>query len=695
MFDCSIIIPVYNKASLTVQCLNTLLSRPRQGVSFEIIVVDDASTDMTPQVLVEYADRIRVLTQSANAGFSTACNRGAAAAVGRYLVFLNNDTIPQVGWLEELVGYAEGHPRAAVVGSKLLFLDGTIQHAGLVVAQDRYPRHIYAGFPADHPAVNKSRQFQMVTASCALFQRQPFEQVGGYDTAFCNGYEDVDLCLRLGELGQEVHYCHRSVLYHLESVSEGRFKDTEENVRTYRERWAHRVRPDDLQYYVEDGLIGVEHGLGYPVRLTISPRLAVIDDAAQKRQTDSLLNARARQMFALLKENTHLSVRVQEAEHQAAWATRHANGHVNGHVNGHGRGVVARPRPVTREPRLLFQGQIHRRSGEPSDRVISMIMPVKNAAERLREILPRILRQQTRDSIEIVAVDSGSSDETIEVLRQASATVVSIDPLAFNHGLTRNLGARHARGQVFVFLNKNTTPADDHWLANLVAPLDGDGRLAAVCSRVLPGPDADRLTYKDGINDLSASPQRRVRAITDPDEYRGMPHYQLREFINFHTVGTAIRPQVLKQIPFREVETIGEDILWAKEVLEAGHKLQHEPSSVVLHSHNFSPFEFLQLNVDDGIANRDMVGRQMADVDVVPTIFVLVRDDWHYLEKQCQLDADELERWRFASVLRRTGQIVGQWIGVNQDRMPGDLASALSRVNRTRAEAAEALPRLG
>ena len=472
----------------------------------------------------------------------------------------------------------------------------------------------------------------------------------------------------------------------------------DENTRIYRERWADRVRPDDLQYYVEDGLIGVEqgHGLGYPVRLTVSPQLAVIDDAARNRQTDSLLNARARQMFALLKENTHLSVRVKEAEHQATWATRggngHINGHVNGHVNGHGRGVIARPRPVTREPRLLFQGQIHQRLGEPSDRVISLIMPVKNAAGRLREILPRILQQQTRDSIEIVAVDSGSSDDTIEVLRQALATVVSIDPLAFNHGLTRNLGARHARGQVFVFLNKNTTPADDHWLANLVAPLDGDGRLAAVCSRVLPGPDADLLTYKDGINDLSASPQRRVRAITDPDEYRGLPHYQLREFINFHTVSAAIRPQVLRQIPFREVETIGEDILWAKEVLEAGYKLQHEPSSVVLHSHNFSPFEFLQLNVDDGIVNRNVVGRQVADVDVVPTIFALVRDDWHYLEKQCQLDAAELEQWRFSSVLRRTGQIVGQWIGVNQDRMPGDLASALSRVNRTRAEAAGRCP---
>ncbi len=693
MLECSIIIPAYNKASLTIQCLNTLLSRPREGVSFEIIVIDNGSTDMTPQVLIGYADSIRLLTQSANAGFSTICNRGAAAAAGRYLVFLNNDTIPQVGWLDELIGYAENHPRAAVIGSKLLFLDGTIQHAGLVIGQDRYPRHIYAGFPADHPAVNKSRRFQMVTAACVMFKRGPFEQVGGFDTAFWHGYEDVDICLRLGELGHEVHYCHRSVLYHLESVSEDRFKRVDENTRIYRERWADRVRPDDIKYYVEDGLIGVEHGhgLGYPVRLTVSPQLAVIDDAARNRQTDSLLNARARQMFALLKENTHLSVRVKEAEHQAVWATSGGNGH----NNGHSRGVVVRPRPVTREPRLLFEGQIHWRSGEPSGRVISLIMPVKNAAERLREILPRLLRQQTRDSIEIVAVDSGSSDDTLEVLRQASATVVAIDPLAFNHGLTRNLGARHARGQVFVFLNKNTTPADDHWLANLVAPLDGDDRLAAVCSRVVPGPEADLLTYKDGINDLSASPRRRVQVITDPVEYRGMPHYQLREFINFHTVSAAIQPQVLKQIPFREVKTIGEDILWAKEVLEAGYKLQHEPSSVVLHSHNFSPFDFLQLNVDDGIANRDVVGRQMADVEVVPTIFALVRDDWHYLEKQCQLDFAELERWRFASVLRRTGQIVGQWIGVNENRMPGDLASALSRVNSTRAATAGTLPRLG
>src|SRR5262245_35673773 len=256
---CSIIIPVFNKASLTRQCLDALLGRAPEADDGEVVVVDDGSTDATPRLLAGYGSRVRVVTHPRNVGFATACNDGAAAASGEYLVFLNNDTIPQAGWLDALAGYADRHPRAAVVGSKLLYPNDTIQHAGVVICRDRYPRHIYAGFPADHPVVNKSRRFQVVTAACALLRREPFEQAGGFDPAFRTGNEDVDLCLRLGGLGCEVHYCHESVLYHLESVSEGRFKHVDANTRLYRERWAERVRPDDLQYYLEDGLLDVHY----------------------------------------------------------------------------------------------------------------------------------------------------------------------------------------------------------------------------------------------------------------------------------------------------------------------------------------------------------------------------------------------------------------------------------------------------
>ena len=125
-----------------------------------MVVVDDASTDTTPQLLAAYGRRIHTVRHETNKGFAAACNAGAAVASGEYLVFLNNDVLPEVGWLDALVRYAEKYPGAAAVGSKLLFPDGTVQHAGVVICQDLHPRHIYAGFPANHPAVNKSRRFR-------------------------------------------------------------------------------------------------------------------------------------------------------------------------------------------------------------------------------------------------------------------------------------------------------------------------------------------------------------------------------------------------------------------------------------------------------------------------------------------------------------------------------------------------------
>src|SRR4051794_40215922 len=95
----SIIIPVYGKASLTQQCLNTLLVQFGGRGDVEIVVVNDCSKDATRQVLAGYRDRIRVVNHETNKGFSTTCNDGAAVASGAYLVFLNNDTIPQPGWL--------------------------------------------------------------------------------------------------------------------------------------------------------------------------------------------------------------------------------------------------------------------------------------------------------------------------------------------------------------------------------------------------------------------------------------------------------------------------------------------------------------------------------------------------------------------------------------------------------------------
>ena len=303
MHRSTIVIPVFNQAALTQRCLQEL----GQG-DFEVIVVDDASTDETPEMLASLGDRVRVVRHSVNQGFATSCNHGAAVASGDFLVFLNNDTIPRAGWLEALIHYAVAHPEAAVVGSKLVYPDNTIQHAGVVICQDHYPRHIYTGFPADHPAVNKSRQFQIVTGASMLVRRSAFGRVGGFDPTFRNGFEDVDFCLRLREAGHQIHYCAKSTVEHLESVSPGRFKHAGANVARYRERWFGGVQPDDVNYYLQDGLLQFSYEGSFPVGISISPRLAVLEEPARSSQSERLLVETARQIAQLRRENIRLSL---------------------------------------------------------------------------------------------------------------------------------------------------------------------------------------------------------------------------------------------------------------------------------------------------------------------------------------------------------------------------------------------------
>ena len=296
---CTVVIPVHNHAALTQQCLDTLLFGHDSEPQFEIVVVDDASTDDTPELLASYGEQIRVVTLPSNQGFAGACNAGAESARGKFLVFLNNDTVPTPGWLTALIRYADAHPAAGVIGSKLLFPDDTVQHAGIAIGSNGLPHHIYAGFPKDHPVVNVSRRFQAVTAACCLIRRRVWSDVGGFDTSYINGWEDVDLCLRLGAAGQEVHYCHESVVYHLETASRDPHSPTERHNRElFQQRWGDRVERDGILYYIDDGLLHVADGALYPLVAKGSPEL-LVTTAENDDAIESVLDQQAKRMVWL------------------------------------------------------------------------------------------------------------------------------------------------------------------------------------------------------------------------------------------------------------------------------------------------------------------------------------------------------------------------------------------------------------
>ncbi len=155
----SIVIPTHGHNGMTESCVMATLSTLGRGTDAKIIVVDDAS----PERIVlpsEVDSRVTVIRSKENLGFAGACNLGAAQSQASFVVFLNNDTTPQAGWLDSMMACAEIDTAIAIVGARLLYRDGTVQHAGIVFNQrDGELQHVYRGFPGEHPAVLRDRDF--------------------------------------------------------------------------------------------------------------------------------------------------------------------------------------------------------------------------------------------------------------------------------------------------------------------------------------------------------------------------------------------------------------------------------------------------------------------------------------------------------------------------------------------------------
>jgi GT2 family glycosyltransferase len=244
----SVIIPAFNKWEYTFKCLVAVATNTRD-VDHEMIVVDNASSDDTAQAL-PLLDGIRLQRNEKNLGFARACNQGAAMARGRYLMFLNNDTEVRTGWLSSMVKILDGEPDVAMVGSKLLFPDGTLQHAGVVFAYGAplpvNPFHL--NYRRPESTGGKRLTLHAVTAACMLVRREAFAAVGGFDEGFINGYEDVDLCLKIGQTGAKIVYTPESVAVHHESVSEGRFNGNVVNVNRLNQRWDGLLKTFDVDF---------------------------------------------------------------------------------------------------------------------------------------------------------------------------------------------------------------------------------------------------------------------------------------------------------------------------------------------------------------------------------------------------------------------------------------------------------------
>jgi GT2 family glycosyltransferase len=219
--EVSVVIPVHGKFAYTYQCLASI-AKALPEARIEVIVVDDASTDETMFMGALAGGGLRSLRAPRNGGFIAACNMGADAARGRYLLFLNNDTDVQAGWLDALLATFAEQPDAGLVGAKLLFPDGRVQDAGGIVWRLGDAWNYGRGFAADDPRVNYLRDVDYVSGAAMMLPKALFDQLGGFDAHFSPAYyEDTDLAFRVRRAGLRVLYQPLSVVVHHEGVTSG------------------------------------------------------------------------------------------------------------------------------------------------------------------------------------------------------------------------------------------------------------------------------------------------------------------------------------------------------------------------------------------------------------------------------------------------------------------------------------------
>lgn len=239
----SIVIPVHNHYRETVACLQSIREHVA-AVDYEVIVVDDASTDPTPRALA-LVPGVVAIRNAKNLGFIGSCNAGAAQARGEFLAFLNNDTVVTPGWLEELVRTLREEPDAGLAGSRLIYPDGRLQEAGGIIWRDAGGWNFGRGGDPNDPEYSYARDCDYCSGASILIRRALFDELGGFDSHFAPAYyEDTDLAFRVRGQGLRVIYQPLSVVVHFEGLSSG--TDLSAGVKAhqvtnrkkFREKWA-------------------------------------------------------------------------------------------------------------------------------------------------------------------------------------------------------------------------------------------------------------------------------------------------------------------------------------------------------------------------------------------------------------------------------------------------------------------------
>lgn len=299
--------------------------------------------------------------------------------------------------------------------------------------------------------------------------------------------------------------------------------------------------------------------------------------------------------------------------------------------------------------------------------IISIVIPVKNGGADLERCLRAISEQQLADEerVELVVVDSGSRDGSVELARSHGALLREIPPETFNHGGSRNLGASLSSGEILVFISQDATPMDSDWLQRLTRPLLQDAKVGGVYGRQVANEDA--TPPERYFLDFLYGPEPRRQRAAQPSELT-------METTLFSNANGAIRRSLWERFPFVEDIIMSEDQDWSRRALLDGWCIVYEPRAAVRHSHPYTITSAFRRFFDSG-ASADrayLAGAEDSERVLRSSAIRYARGEIAWLVRSGQA------RWIPYTCIYELSKLAGLLLGARHKHLPLALKRRLS-----------------
>lgn len=311
--------------------------------------------------------------------------------------------------------------------------------------------------------------------------------------------------------------------------------------------------------------------------------------------------------------------------------------------------------------------------------LVSVIIPTKNGQEYLEEVLAVVFKQKTPFEFEVIIVDSGSKDRTLEIIKKFPVRLYQIQPQEFGHGKTRNFAASKARGEYLVFLTQDATPANENWLVSIIKPMEENSQVAGVFGKHLPRKKCDPFQKRMLNEFMDSLGKTAVYQLPKTGDKEKEFEKNKGILVFFSNVNSAIRRSVWEKIPFLDVK-MGEDQFWAKEIILAGYKKVYQPSAAVYHSHRYGPWqqfkrwfdEFRQHKINQNYVGVSSVWK------VLPLTLRLFFNDVKYIKSQKDYNFWQKIYWSWWIFFISLARISAEYLGGRYEKIPPWLQNRFS-----------------